>query len=65
MVTQLHDPLIYFDLISWDLAIDEKGYPLVIELNLKDQRISSHQGVMARYSENLPITFLKRHIFYL
>lgn len=45
MVTQLHEKLIYFDLVSWDLAIDDAGNPLVIEINLKDQGISSHQVV--------------------
>lgn len=33
LVLKLHERFPYFDLIGWDIAIDEDGYPVFIELN--------------------------------
>lgn len=38
-----HDHLSYFDMVSWDVSIDEKGDPVLIEYNLKGQEINFHQ----------------------
>lgn len=43
LVTLLHEKLLYFDLASWDLAIDETGEPVLIEVNLGRQGIDLHQ----------------------
>lgn len=43
LVKSLHLQLKYFDLVSWDLAIDWNGKPILIELNLGDQEINFHQ----------------------
>ena len=43
LVSELHRQLRYFDLVSWDVAIDEDTLPVLIELNLRFQDISFHQ----------------------
>jgi hypothetical protein len=42
-VRNLHQRLIYFDLVSWDVAINKFGNPVLIEANLKMQDINFHQ----------------------
>jgi len=42
-VKQLHEKLLHFDLISWDVALDEDNTPLLIEMNLKGQGLNYHQ----------------------
>ena len=39
-VKNLHRYLLYFDMVSWDIAIDKNGAPVLIELNLINQGIS-------------------------
>lgn len=36
----LHRYLLYFDMVSWDIAIDKNGRPVLIELNLINQGFS-------------------------
>lgn len=42
-VRELHRGLLYFDIASWDIAIDKKGEPVFIEVNLNPQDINFHQ----------------------
>lgn len=42
-VKNLHQNLHYFDIISWDMAIDEYEQPVLIELNLRNQGIIFQQ----------------------
>ena len=42
-VMKLHNELHYFDLVSWDLALDKMGEVNLIELNLSGQGINFHQ----------------------
>ena len=44
MVVSLHARLPHFDLVSWDIAIDQKGDPVLVELNVVDQEINFHQA---------------------
>ena len=39
----MHKELIYFDLVSWDIAINKDEEPVLIEYNLRYQSISNHQ----------------------
>ncbi|WP_340102846.1 sugar-transfer associated ATP-grasp domain-containing protein [Rhodohalobacter sp. 8-1] len=52
-----HKRLPYFDLISWDIAIDEQNEPIMIELNLINQEINFHQvangPLFGDYSEEI------------
>lgn len=43
LVFNLHNQISYFNLVSWDIAIDREGNPVLIELNLGDQEINFHQ----------------------
>lgn len=38
-----HEKLAYFDIASWDIAINESSEPVLIEVNLKSQDINFHQ----------------------
>jgi hypothetical protein len=42
-VMKLHNELHYFNLVSWDLALDKMGEVILIELNLSGQEINFHQ----------------------
>ncbi|CAM4354504.1 sugar-transfer associated ATP-grasp domain-containing protein [Paenibacillus tarimensis] len=42
-VFDLHEQLPYFDLVSWDIAIDPEARPVLVELNLIGQEINFHQ----------------------
>jgi hypothetical protein len=44
MVIALHERLPHFDLVSWDVAIDHQGEPVLVELNVIDQEINFHQA---------------------
>jgi len=44
-VKRLHLRVPYFKLLSWDIAIDEKDSPVLIEFNVFFQEINSHQIV--------------------
>lgn len=52
-----HVHLPYFDLISWDIAIDKNNEPVMIELNLINQEINFHQvtsgALFGDYSEEV------------
>jgi putative polysaccharide biosynthesis protein len=39
----LHQATPWFDLISWDVAIDERYRPKIIEFNVSDQELDFHQ----------------------
>jgi len=39
----MHKELLYFDLVSWDIAINKDEEPILIEYNLRYQSISNHQ----------------------
>lgn len=39
----LHRYLPHFGMVSWDMALDRQGRPVVIELNLRYQEINFHQ----------------------
>src|SRR5699024_4783799 len=39
----MHNELPYFDMISWDIAINMNNEPVLIELNLQGQEINFHQ----------------------
>src|SRR5699024_1878462 len=43
LVKNAHENLKYFDIVSWDLAIDQIGEPNLIEINIKAQDINFHQ----------------------
>lgn len=43
LVTQLHFKLPDVDLVSWDVAIDSAGSPILIETNIRTQEIGFHQ----------------------
>lgn len=43
MSKSLHEKLLYFDLASWDIALNEHGFPVLIEVNLGYQGINLHQ----------------------
>ena len=43
LVLGLHQRLFYFDLASWDVAIDPQCRPTLVEVNLRGQEISFHQ----------------------
>ncbi len=43
LCASLHQKLPWFDLISWDIAIDAQHEPRVIEFNAADQGINFHQ----------------------
>jgi hypothetical protein len=40
---KIHEQLSYFDMVSFDFAIDTKNQPIFIEINLKNQGITFHQ----------------------
>jgi hypothetical protein len=42
-VIKLHNELNYFNMVSWDLALDKTGEVNLIELNLSGQGINFHQ----------------------
>lgn len=42
---RLHEDLLHFDLISWDIAISSQSEPILIELNLYGQGINIHQFI--------------------
>lgn len=43
LVQNAHKKLFYFDLVSWDLAIDRSGEPNLIEIGVNIQDINYHQ----------------------
>lgn len=43
LVKKAHEKLYYFDLVSWDLAIDHLGEPHLIEIGVQLQDINYHQ----------------------
>lgn len=43
LVVQTHYKLAHFQLINWDIAIQEDGTPIVVEYNLIDASVSFHQ----------------------
>ena len=43
LVKKAHEQLIYFDLVSWDIAIDRLGEPNLIEIGVNIQDINYHQ----------------------
>lgn len=43
LVKKAHQKLLYFDLVSWDIAIDRLGEPNLIEIGVKVQDINYHQ----------------------
>lgn len=42
-VEMLHNDLPYFDLVSWDVALDSEGNIIIIEFNISGQEINFHQ----------------------
>lgn len=43
LVKKAHEYLWYFDLVSWDIAIDQFGEPNLIEIGIRLQDINYHQ----------------------
>jgi hypothetical protein len=43
MVKDLHQGLFYFKFASWDMTVDQKDHPIMIEVNLRGQGILYHQ----------------------
>lgn len=43
LTIMLHKQLKYFNLVSWDIALNENESPILIELNLTSQEINFHQ----------------------
>jgi len=43
LTKKAHRELLHFDIVSWDLAIEETGNPYLIEVNLRFQDINFHQ----------------------
>ncbi len=56
-VQSLHKEVPYFQIISWDFAVDKNGEIVLIELNIKGQDITFHQlnngSVLAPLLDNL------------
>jgi hypothetical protein len=44
LVKKLHQKLLYFDIVSWDIAINQDAEPVLIEMNLMEQGINFHQA---------------------
>lgn len=44
-VINAHKNMPYFDMISWDMAIDPEGEPVMIEMNLRSQGIIYQQAI--------------------
>ena len=44
LALELHKRSPYFDILSWDTAIDEKGEAVMIEMNIKGQELNFHQA---------------------
>lgn len=44
LVRKLHRKLLYFNIISWDIAINQDAEPVLIEMNLMEQGINFHQA---------------------
>ena len=42
-VSSLHNQLPYFDMVSWDVIIEENYNPMLLEINLMGQGINLHQ----------------------
>lgn len=57
LVKNLHSQLSYFDLISWDIAVNVDGQPIIIELNVDGQEINYHQlnngPLFGRFTEEI------------
>lgn len=43
LVKSLHPQIPHFRLVSWDVAINEDGKPILIEVNLKYGELDFHQ----------------------
>jgi len=43
MAFELHDILSHYDILSWDLTVNEKGSPVFIEVNIMGQGLHHHQ----------------------
>lgn len=43
LVKRAHPTIGHFRLVSWDIAIDEKGEPVLIEANMRKGGVNSHQ----------------------
>lgn len=56
-VKNLHRYLLYFDMVSWDIAINKNGEPVLIELNLINQGISflqvHHGPIFGDFTEKM------------
>ena len=57
MVQDLHEKILYFDLISWDIALNNVGEFVFIEVNLGGQEINFHQAnngpLFGKMTENI------------
>lgn len=52
-VEELHDRLPYFDLVAWDIAIDYRGEPLLVEYNLPGECGVTQQGAGPMFEDEL------------
>lgn len=60
LVKKAHEKLSYFDLVSWDIAIDRLGEPNLIEIGVNIQDINYHQRTNGPLFGNLTETILKK-----
>lgn len=60
VVISLHNKLHYFDIVSWDIAINPDGDPVLIEMNLSDQGINYLQALNGPLFGNLTDEILEK-----
>lgn len=60
LIKEAHRKLLYFDLVSWDIAIDRLGKPNLIEIGVHIQDINYHQRTNGPLFGNLTENILKK-----
>ncbi|TLP70637.1 sugar-transfer associated ATP-grasp domain-containing protein [Maribacter sp. ACAM166] len=64
MVKKMHKEVPYFKMISWDIALDKKNKPILIEYNIFGQSIGSqatHGPLFGEYTEEVLTLTQKKH----
>lgn len=65
LVKDCHYKLPYFDLLAWDVAINEKGVPVLIEFNMTPDLSQSANGpAFGEYTDEILTEAMKRHNTY-
>lgn len=54
IVRELHKQILHFKMISWDIAIDKKGNPILIEFNVFGQGVGQEYGpLFGKYTDEI------------